>query len=170
MKRLAVLRHAKSSWDNANLDDFDRPLNDRGWKAARRMGRELKQRGMRFDLVLASTAVRVRETIDGVQHNFEFGARIKFDQQIYLASEELLLALVRDVSEAIERPLLVGHNPGLERLLTRLTTDDADLGNGVVQTFPTCAFAVVELPVHSWAQVEPSSGKMLELILAKELR
>ena len=169
MKRLALLRHAKSSWDDADLDDFDRPLNDRGWKAARRIGREFKHRGMRFDLVLASTAARVRETIDGVQENFEFNCPIRFDRQIYLASEELLLRLVRDLDERVERPLLVGHNPGLEQLLARLTSDDDRLAGRGAQNLPTCAFARIELPVHRWAELQPGSGKMLELILAKEL-
>src|SRR5437868_11057004 len=85
MKRLAILRHAKSSWDDPSLDDFDRPLNERGWKAARRMGRELEDRGMRFDLVLASMAARVRETIDGVQ-KYDFAAPIRFEPQLYGAS------------------------------------------------------------------------------------
>jgi phosphohistidine phosphatase len=171
MKQLAVLRHAKSSWENAGLDDFDRPLNDRGWKAARRMGRELQHRGMRFDFVLASTAARVRETIDGVQENFDFRAPIQFDQRMYLASEELLLELIQDLRDTLERPLLVGHNPGLERLLTCLASDDDNgLRDRIVQKFPTCAFALLELPVHRWADVKPGSGKMLELILPKELR
>ena len=64
MKCLTLLRHAKSSWDDPHLDDFNRPLNERGWKASRRMGRELAQRGMKVDLVSASPAERVRETID----------------------------------------------------------------------------------------------------------
>lgn len=133
------------------------------------MGRELKHRGMRFDLVLASTAARVRETIDGVQENFDFDAPIRFDQQMYLASEELLLGLIRDLPDVIERPLLVGHNPGLERLLTCLSSEDDRLRDHVAQKFPTCAFAIVRLPVRRWTEVEPGSGKMLELILPRDL-
>ena len=95
MKRLTVLRHAKSSWDDPALDDFNRPLNERGWKAARRIGRELKQRGMQFDLVLASTAARVRETVDGVQEKYDFEAPIRFEPKIYMASVEELMELVR---------------------------------------------------------------------------
>lgn len=170
MKRLAVLRHAKSSWDDANLDDFDRPLNDRGWKAAQLMGRELKHHAMRFDLVLASTAARVRETIDGVQEQFDFAAPTKFDQQIYLASKEMLFGLIRDLADPVERPLLVGHNPGLERLLTLLTSDDDHgLRDRVTEKFPTCAFALIELPVRRWADVKPGNGRIAELILPKEL-
>ena len=83
MKRLALLRHAKSSWDEADLDDFQRPLNWRGQKAARRMGREMKQRGIAFDLMLASPATRVRETIEGVAEKCPgLDRNVRFEQSI----------------------------------------------------------------------------------------
>jgi len=170
MKRLAALRHAKSSWDDATLDDFNRPLNDRGWKSARRIGRELKHRALRFDIVLASTAARVRETIDGVQEHYDFAAPIRFEPQMYGASEQKLLSLVRALPETAHAPLLVGHNPGLERLLLGLTRDDEDeLRHRVAGKFPTGALAVLELPANHWADVAAGSGKIIELILPKEL-
>jgi phosphohistidine phosphatase len=170
MKRLAILRHAKSSWDDPGLDDFNRPLNERGWKAARRLGREFKQRGIRFDLVLSSTSARTRETIDGVQEKFDFGAPIQFDPQLYLASEQLLLERVRALSETVEAPLIVGHNPGVEQLITHVTLNDRrGLRERVAGKFPTGALAVIELPAKRWADVEPGSGEIVELILPKEL-
>ena len=162
MKRLAMMRHAKSSWDDRQLDDFNRPLNDRGWKAAWRMGREMSARGMQFDLVLASAAARVRETIDGVQRHYDFGAApIRFEPRLYGASEATLLEIVRALPESVRAPLLVGHNPGLERLIAELT--------GGIRKFPTAALAVVELPEKLWAEVEPGAGEIVELILPKEL-
>src|SRR5437764_3656416 len=147
MKRLAILRHAKSSWDDPGLDDFNRPLNERGWKAARRLGRELKQRGKRFDLVLSSTSARTRETIEGVQEKFDFGAPVEFDPQLYLASEQLLLERVRALDEKTDAPLIVGHNPGVEQLITSLTHDDREgLRARVAGKFPTGALAIIELP------------------------
>jgi phosphohistidine phosphatase len=170
MKRLAVLRHAKSSWDDPDLDDFNRPLNDRGWKAARRMGREMEHRGMRFDLVLASTAARVRETIDGVQEKYDFDAPIQFEQRIYLATEGELLELVRAFPEKVGSPLIIGHNPGLERLVVELTRDDDEgLRQRVAGKFPTAGLAAVELPAERWKDVQPGSGKIVELIFPKEL-
>ena len=170
MKRLAVLRHAKSSWGDPGLDDFNRPLNDRGWKAARRMGRELKHRGMHFDLVLASSAARVRETIDGVREKYEFAAPIRFEQRIYLASTEGLLALIQDLPASIEAPLIVGHNPGLERLLVELTSEDRrGFRQRIAGKYPTGALAVVELPAKDWTDIEPGSGEIVELIVPKEL-
>jgi phosphohistidine phosphatase len=170
MKRLTILRHAKSSWDDANIDDFNRPLNGRGWKAARRMGRELKHRGMHFDLVLASPAARVRETIDGVEEKYDFHAPIQFEPRMYGASTAVLLSLVHALSEKVHAPLLVGHNPGLERLLVELTGKDEDgLRQRVLGKYPTGALAVMELSAGRWKDVAPSSGKIVELILPKEL-
>jgi phosphohistidine phosphatase len=165
-----MLRHAKSSWDDPNLNDFNRPLNERGWKAARRIGRELGHRRMTFDLVLASTATRVRETIEGVQENHEFAAPVRFEPLIYLATAATLLSLVRDLPETVEAPLLVGHNPGLAQLLMEMTSDDSGgLRRRIAGNFPTGALAVVELPADEWAGVAPGSGAIVELILPKEL-
>ena len=170
MKRLAILRHAKSSWDDPGLDDFNRPLNERGWKAARRMGRELKKRGLKFDLVLSSTSARTRETIDGVREHFDFDAPIRFEQDLYLASEATLLETVRALDEKVKTPLIVGHNPGLEQLVADLGCDDNQgLRRRVLGKFPTCAFALIEVPKKRWAEVEPGRGEIVELILPKEL-
>src|SRR6185503_13124390 len=102
MKRLALLRHAKSDWGDADLNDHNRPLNERGWKAARRIGKELKHRNLRFDLVLASTAARVRETIDGLQEKFDFDCEVRFEPDLYLASEDTLLSAIRALPDSID--------------------------------------------------------------------
>lgn len=170
MKRLTVLRHAKSSWDRDGVNDLDRPLNDRGWKAARRLGKELKHRHMRFDLVLASSAARVRETIDGLQEHFDFDAPIRFEPELYLASAEKLLSIVRALPDTVHRPLLVGHNPGLQRLVVELTKDDRQgLRNRIAEKFPTGALAVLDLPADAWSDITPGSGEIVELIFPKEL-
>jgi phosphohistidine phosphatase len=170
MKTLAILRHAKSSWDDPHLDDFNRPLNERGWKAARRIGRELKERGLKFDLVLSSTAARTRETIDGVQEKYDFGVPIEFEPKLYLASETTLLEFVQGMDEKVRTPLIVGHNPGLELLVSDLTRDDKKgLRRRVLGKFPTGALAVLELPVDHWSKVEPGTGEIVKLILPKEL-
>jgi len=170
MIRLTILRHAKSSWDEPNLDDHNRPLNERGWKAARRMGRELKHRGMHFDIVLASTAARVRETIDGLAEKYDFECPIRFEPRVYMADAGTLLDLVRSLPDDAPSALLVGHNPGLERLAVELSHDDRQgLRHRVSEKFPTAALAVVQLPAESWAEVQPGSGEIVELILPREL-
>jgi phosphohistidine phosphatase len=171
MKRLAVLRHAKSRWGNSNIDDFDRLLNERGWKAARRMGRELRQRKLRFDLALASPAARVRETLDGLAEGYGvLPFAVHFEPCIYLADSATLLELVRAFSEEIEQPLIVGHNPGIQRLILQLARDDAKgLRRRVEGKYPTAALALIDLSADRWADVAPASGTMVELILPKEL-
>lgn len=170
MKRLTILRHAKSSWGDPGLDDFDRPLNARGIAAARAMGKALKRRGVLFDHVLASPANRVRETLEQFTKGYGELPEIRFDDAIYLASPATLLERVRDLPEVSSAPLLVGHNPGLGRLLVELTGDD-DHGfhARVAQGYPTGALAIVELPAASWAGIEPASGKIVDLILPREL-
>jgi phosphohistidine phosphatase len=169
MKRLALLRHAKSSWDQSDLDDFQRPLNGRGRKAARRMGREMKQRGFAFDLVLASPATRVRETIEGVVEEYPGSDRnVRFEESIYLADSSTLIDLVRAFPDEIETALIIGHNPGLERLVLQLTRD-SERRDRVAQGYPTAALAVIDVALDRWAMVEPGSGDLVELILPREL-
>ena len=164
MKRLATLRHAKSSWDDGRLADFDRPLNDRGRNAAQRMGRDLKERG--FDLVLASPAARVRQTLEAA----ELEAELRFDEDMYLASERTLLEIIRDLPDTVHAPLLVGHNPGLQELVIALARDDAKgLRRRVEAQLPTAAFVLIELPAEKWSDVQIGSGTVAELIIPKEL-
>jgi phosphohistidine phosphatase len=171
MKRLTVLRHAKSSWGDDSQDDFDRPLNDRGWAAARRLGREIKQRGMHFDFGLASPAARVRETLDGLVEGYgALSFPLRFEPRIYEATAGTLLDLVRALADDVDSALLVGHNPGLEQLLAELARDDKQgLRAKVAHKYPTAALALVELPAKHWATIEPGSGTITELILPKEL-
>ena len=170
MTILTVLRHAKSDWDEPVLDDFHRPLNDRGRKAARRMGRELKHRHVRFDQVIASPAIRVRETLDELAKGYSGTLHVRFDERIYAASVDTLFELVRNIPPEVHAPLLVGHNPGLQELLLKLARDD-DRGarRRVATKFPTAAVAVVIMPVPRWDEVARDSGEIRELILPREL-
>ena len=169
MKRLTVLRHAKSDWGNPDLDDFDRPLNDRGRKAATRIGRELQERELRFDLVLASPAARVRETLDAVQDGFCFEAPVRFDQRLYLASKEHLLSLIQDLPDTAQSTLLVGHNPGLQELVVELEQEGGPELRRIGDNFPTAALATIELPVLTWRNVGAGIGQLAELMLPRDL-
>ena len=124
MKRLTVLRHAKSSWKDRELDDFDRPLNNRGRNAARLMGREMNERGLHFDFVLASPAARVRATIDGVSEYHRLNAPMHFEPRIYMARVAELMELIAAIPDVAQSALLVGHNTSAERLVAKLAIDD----------------------------------------------
>ena len=170
MKRLTVLRHAKSSWKDRELDDFDRPLNGRGQRAARRMGREMAERGMHFDFILASPAARIRQTIEGVQEGFELNAPIRFEPRIYMARVSELLELIGTIPKDADDALLVGHNTSAERLVIKLARDDdRGLRRRVEEKFPTAALAVIELPINSWDDLQPESGRLVELIYPSDL-
>jgi phosphohistidine phosphatase len=135
------------------------------------MGKELKRRGMQFDFALASPAARVRETLDGLAEGYgEFRFVTKFEPRLYAADTATLLDLVHGLPEDAGRVLLLGHNPGLQRLIVELATDDENgLRDRVADKYPTAALAVIQLPAQHWSEVEPGRGTIAELIFPKEL-
>ena len=157
MKRLILLRHAKSERDSPSGRDFDRSLNNRGRADAKRMGEEIRSLGLNFDLVLASPAQRVVETVEGVG-----GLSQKSDERIYDASTGQLLDIVRSVDDQVDSLMLVGHNPGFERLAATLTNNEVD-------DVPTAALVEIEHPVDHWRDVGPGSGRLVRFIKPKEL-
>jgi phosphohistidine phosphatase len=169
MKILTLLRHAKSGWDDPVTRDFDRPLNPRGRKAARTVGAEMKAQGLGFDLVLASPARRVIETLEEVEA--AYGALgPDYDQRLYLASAATLLEIVRSAPAEAERLLLVGHNPGLEELALRLTGGEGDtLRRQIEIKYPTATIAEIALPVDRWTDVRDGSGRIARFIRPRDL-
>ncbi len=154
MKRLTLLRHAKSGWDDPVARDFDRPLNRRGERAAALMGRFARDEGMTFDHLVASPATRVIETLDTFTQGYGRSLETQWDRRIYLASSATLLDVVRDLPDSAASALMVGHNPGLEDLILDLVAEDG--GNGlrdaVEEKFPTASLAVLEFGVTRWAE------------------
>ncbi len=168
MKILTLLRHAKSGWDDPVTRDFDRPLNPRGRRAARTVGREMKAQGLAFDLVLASKARRVIETLDEVESAYG-PLEPDYDERLYLAGTGTLLEIVRRAPD-VERLLLVGHNPGLEELALRLSRHDADpLRAEVAVKYPTGTLVEIELPIDRWSDVAEGEGRIARLIRPRDL-
>jgi phosphohistidine phosphatase len=168
MKILTLLRHAKSTWDDPVARDFDRPLNPRGRRAARTVGGEMKAQDLAFDRVAASPARRVVETLEEVAASF--GAlHPDYDQRLYLASTETLLDVLRSESEATERLLLVGHNPGLEMLALQLTRDEGKLRGEVEIKYPTGTLAEIRLPAERWRDIAPGTGELTRFIRPRDL-
>lgn len=169
MTILAVMRHAKSDWGQPGLADFDRPLNGRGREAAKRIGRELNDRHVRFDRVMGSPALRVRQTLEQLEKGYGQALEIEFEQRLYNADLDTLLELVRTIPDRVHAPLLVGHNPGLHQLALNLTDDGDPLGGQLEDKFPTAALALIELPAVRWGEVESGTGRIAELILPRDL-
>lgn len=161
MKTLYILRHAKSSWDNRDLSDFERPLNERGLKDAPLMGRVIKENQFTPDVILSSPAKRARQTAESVKEAAGIESEICFDERIYEASPARLLEVITDQNQKADSILLIGHNPGLEGLIRFLT--------GKIEPMPTAALAVVDLSIEQWSELNSSSGNLRILIRPKEV-
>lgn len=148
MKRLILLRHAKSSWSDDGLPDQERPLNGRGERDAPRMGTRLHERGIHPNLILSSPALRAKHTAKLVARALDYPAdEIRLDTALYLADPEEVLAVVAAQADTIDCLLVVGHNPGLTEL-TNLLVPDLDLKN-----LPTAGTVVVDCAIERWADV-----------------
>ena len=161
MKTLLLLRHAKSSWKDSSLQDFDRPLNGRGKKAAETIGRFIRNKQVVPDLILSSSAIRARETVEIVIKTAKLRSEVRYDERIYEASPQRLLEVVSQIDEERKIVLLVGHNPGLEELLKLLTDRDEHMATGT--------FARIDLKAASWDQVLEDKGTLEWIVRPKEL-
>lgn len=162
MKKLTLLRHAKSSWDDAVSRDFDRPLNKKGKRAARSIGLFIKRNELMIDLVLASPAVRVVETLEHVEETCAGSYEPEWERKIYLASSVTLMEVLRCVESDAAHILMVGHNPGLEDLVFDLVPDDGSstARNMVEEKYPTAALAEMTLAIDSWAEITESCASL----------
>ena len=161
MRTLYLLRHAKSSWADESMRDFDRPLANRGREACATIGEFIKEKGIDFDLVLVSTAVRTRETIELVKERAEFRSEVRYDERIYEATTSQLLEVISQVDDDRESVLLVGHNPGIEELLALLT------GQHVQVT--TATFAKININAPKWSAELGNNGTLDWIVRPKEL-
>lgn len=161
MRTLYLLRHAKSSWKDETLRDFDRPLKGRGRKAAEHMGQVLAEEKLKSPLVISSPAVRARETTELVLESAGLKVEPRFEERIYEADVRTLLAIVRSIPDSSGTAILVGHNPAFENLNEYLTGDGRHM--------PTCALAKIEFDVASWSEVSEESGRLELFVTPKEL-
>lgn len=145
MKTLLLLRHAKSSWDNNELSDFDRPLNDRGRRDAPRMGQLLAREDLTPDLIITSAARRAATTAELVALAAGYAGDIQYTRQLYLADVDTLREVMAATPDHVDRLMLVGHNPDMEELVSDLTGHD--------ERMPTAALACFRLPINYWSDL-----------------
>ncbi len=154
MKTLYLLRHAKSSWDDANLADFDRPLNERGKTDAPKMGKRLKEKDIRPQMIYSSAAVRALSTAKLVASAIDYPEnRILVDRTLYHADEEKLLAYLHQCSDEWDSIMLVGHNPGLTNFANDLTSESID-------NIPTAGIVAISLKIDSWNDARPRNAAL----------
>ncbi len=162
MKTLLLMRHAKSSWKDTELSDIDRPLNKRGKKDAPFMGAVLKEKELVPQLILSSTAVRARQTVELVTAACNYTGETRYLDYFYLAEPAAYLRGLAEVSNDLERVMVIGHNPGLEGLLQILS--------GRIEALPTSTIAYLSLPVSSWRDLhEDTEGELLELLNPRQM-
>ena len=153
MKVLYLLRHAKSSWDDPPQSaDFDRPLNERGRRAVPVVAGFVREKGIRPGAVVSSPALRARQTAELLAADAGFDAPVRFDARVYEAHALDLLKIITEAGEPAAELMMVGHNPGLEDLIGRLTGERVRL--------PTAALVRVELKVDGWAEAGEGCGRL----------
>ena len=153
MKTLLILRHAKSSWKDSRLADFDRPLKKRGKRDAPRMGALLKQEDLVPDLIISSSAKRALATAEAAASACDYDSEIRATRQLYGADPDSYIDVLRTVPDGYQRVMVVGHNPGLESFIEELT--------GEWIRMPTAALAQVNVRVEKWSELSLESPNEL---------
>jgi phosphohistidine phosphatase len=166
MRTLYLLRHAKSSWDEQLIADHDRPLAPRGRKDARAMCEHLRTLDVPPQLVLCSSSVRTRQTLDLVAPAMP-DADVEIEEVIYAASASTLLDRLREVDDAIESAMVIAHNPGIEELAMRLSGDGAEIR--AAGKFPTCALATLAFE-GDWAALDDGAAELADFATGRQLR
>ncbi|MEI6056496.1 MAG: histidine phosphatase family protein [Lentisphaerota bacterium] len=156
MLKLFLLRHAKSSWDDVALNDFDRPLNKRGVKDAPLMGKYFSKDYNKPQLIISSPARRARETAELFAESIDYKIdKILFDKHIYEATLEDLVSIVLKIEDSYEKVMIVGHNPAFTELANYLAE------KATIDNIPTCGIFALEFKVKSWRKIDRKSGALL---------
>lgn len=170
MKTLYLLRHAKSSWDDSSLRDFDRPLSPRGRHAAPALGAFLRNENLIPELVLCSTARRAQETWSLVLGALEAAPAVVESDLLYGAGPGQMLDEVRAHGQGYASVMLVGHNPGMEDLAHALAVSGpGKLMERLYRKYPTATLAVIDVDVDSWSDVRPGTGVLRRFVRPKDL-
>lgn len=169
MRQIFLLRHAKSSWALAGLEDFERPLNERGEKAAAAMGHYMSRQGLIPEIVLCSPALRTRETLEGLKGGLGHALAkvpVDFNDAIYEASFIDLLTVLRGVDKEYKRILMIGHCPGIAHLATILADGhgDAKALAKLAEKYPTGSLAVLHAGVGEWDELGQASCSLTSFV------
>lgn len=170
-RTLLLLRHAKSSWDDPSLADFDRPLARRGAKAAPRMAAYLRKQKLRPKLTLCSPALRAMETWRLITESLGGEIEVKTLRDLYLSPPSRLLRVLKRVPPDIQCVMMVGHNPGLEHLAEFLSGPKSKKKalSRLHDKFPTAALAVIEFETDAWSDIDRGQGRLRRFVRPSDL-
>ncbi len=174
MKTLYLLRHAKSDWAESGLKDQERPLSERGKKAAPQMAAYMKSKKYRPDLVLCSTARRTVETYDALKEALGDDLTVRFEDAIYLAEPRHLADRLRWLDDGPKSVMIIGHNPGMAQLAAQLPRSPKEAGEeklhrSMREKFSTAALAVIKLPIDAWSDLKDGQGRLADFKRPKDL-
>lgn len=153
------MRHAKSDWDADYGTDHDRPLNDRGRRSSRLMGRVLATEGLIPDLVISSTAIRARSSAEMAMEAGEWESELVLDRSLYESGPQGVLAAGASAPE-VDRLMLVGHQPTWSMLVSKLTGERAEM--------KTASVAVIELDIDTWVDLPDTSGTLTRVLAPRD--
>ena len=159
MKTVTLFRHAKSGEkDNPRIDDFDRPLSDRGLKSAPKMGAAMRDHHLRPDLILCSPSVRTRQTLTlASAEAWDDPPKTRFDERLYEASAQTILDVLKEVRAGVHHVMIVGHNPGMQDLAVMLAVDGRERQH-LKDKLPTAAVVTLEFDEKRWKDLQPATG------------
>lgn len=170
MRRLMLLRHAKSDWSVAGQSDHERGLALRGETAAPLMGRYMASQGLVPDHAIVSTAVRTRETWQLVAEAFPQKPPTTFEQRIYEAAPEAIIAAIKEAPISAKTLLVVGHNPGFHETAHLLVgSGDKKARAKLLAKFPTAALAVIDFDIANWSAIKPGSGRLERFVTPRAI-
>lgn len=165
MSRLVLMRHAKSDRGDLDLDDFDRPLSDRGLETAPHMGRHMTALGLAPQRILCSAALRSRETLAGLIPALPADCEIRVTRDLYMAGEDETIDQIRGHGVGATTLLVIGHEPGLTHTaLALIGAGHPSLIEDLEAKFPTAGIAVIDFPAIRWVDVELKSGKLVAFL------
>lgn len=170
MLTVSLLRHAKSSWDDSDLQDIERPLGDRGRKDAPRMAAWMARNGVAPQLILCSPSVRTRQTLDLVLTALKGKPAVSHEDDLYLASAGTLLKRIRKVEADVTHVMLVGHDPGMHGLAMDLSGSGRpeDL-EALAAKFPTAGLAVIAFDTRTWSGIKAGNGRLVVFMTPRRL-
>jgi phosphohistidine phosphatase len=168
MRQLILLRHAKSSWDDASMPDRDRPLNARGREAAALVRQKMRELGLAPDMVLLSTARRTTETLEALEP-WDDAPLVEPMDSLYLAPPSEILAALRAVPETVRSVLVIGHNPGMHDLALDLAAPSGTKASAALaEGFPTAALAEFSV-AGPWHDLRQGGGRLVRFLTPKML-
>ncbi len=168
MKTLLLLRHAKSSWHDPGLNDFDRPLNPRGLRNAPLIGGYMANHGYVPDVILCSSSRRTLETLSLIKPFLGLTIPTQIEDGLYLASARMLISTINEIDNGYGSALVIAHNPGLEDCVG-LLTDEEHSTRQVPEALPTAGLALLRFSVPDWESVADGEGELLDFAAPKSM-